>query len=128
MIEQARGRDGEQTSRMRLLLLLVPAAMLFILLLRQVWDVEDWRVAYDGRYYRYSSEEWQYDIDIESGTVPLAEVVRKWKPAAFVLDARRDAPITGELDHNKMWQRIYAKDGIVAYVPVSDTTQSLAAN
>jgi len=87
-----------------------------------------WRVAYDGRYYRYSSEEWQYDINIEGGAVPLAEVVRKWNPAAFVLDARRDAPIARELDHNKMWQRIYAQGGIVAYVPVGDPTQSLATN
>jgi hypothetical protein len=86
----------------------------------------DWRVAYDGRYYRYSSEEWQDDMNVESGAVPLADVVGKWKPAAFVLDRRRDAAITGELEHNKMWQRIYAQNGIVVYVPASESNQSLA--
>jgi hypothetical protein len=86
----------------------------------------DWRVAYDGRYYRYSSEEWGYDGDIKSGIVPLADVVRRWNPAAFVLDTGRNAPITEELAHSKMWQRIYARDGIVVYVPRIDSIQSLA--
>jgi hypothetical protein len=85
----------------------------------------DWRVAYDGRYYRYSSEEWRYDSDIEDGIVPLADVVRKWNPAAFVLDTRRNAPIAGELAHSKMWQRIYAREGIVVYVPRIASIQSL---
>ena len=88
----------------------------------------DWRVAYDGRYYRYSSEEWRYDSDIKSGIVPLADVVRRWNPAAFVLDARRNAPITEELAHSKMWQRIYARDGIVVYVPRIASIQSLAGD
>lgn len=87
----------------------------------------DWRVAYDGRYYRYSSEEWRYDSDIDSGIVPLADVVRRWSPAAFVLDERRNAPITGELAHSKMWQRIYARDGVVVYVPRIASIQTSAS-
>lgn len=86
----------------------------------------DWRVAYDGRYYRYSSEEWQYDNDIENGIVPLADVVRKWNPAAFVLDAGRNAPIAAELAHSKTWQRVYARDRIVVYVPRIASIQSMA--
>jgi hypothetical protein len=86
----------------------------------------DWRVAYDGRYYRYSSEEWHYDGDIKSGLVPLADVVRRWNPAAFVLDEGRNAPIAGELAHSKVWQRIYGRDGIVVYVPRIASVQSLA--
>ena len=76
----------------------------------------DWRVAYDGRYYRYSSEEWQYNSGIENGTIPLADVVRRWSPAAFVLDVRRNAPIAEELARSTSWQRIYAQDRIVVYV------------
>jgi hypothetical protein len=86
----------------------------------------DWRVAYDGRYYRYSNEEWRYGIDIENGFVPLADVVRKWNPAAFVLDARRNAPIAAELAHSKSWQRIYERNAIVVYVPRIASIQSLA--
>jgi hypothetical protein len=88
----------------------------------------DWRVAYDGRYYRYSREEWRTDGDIKSGIVPLADVVRRWSPAAFVLDEGRDAPLAGELAHSKMWQRIYGRDGIVVYVPRTTSIQSLAAD
>ncbi|BEV45198.1 hypothetical protein [Afipia carboxidovorans] len=84
----------------------------------------DWRVTYDGRYYRYSSEEWRYNSDIENGTVLLADVVRKWSPAAFVLDERRNAPIAEELARSTNWQRIYTQDNIVAYVPRTAPIQS----
>lgn len=88
----------------------------------------DWRVAYDGRYYRYSSEEWRYDSDIEKGIVPLVDVVRRWGPAAFVLSMRRNAPIVGELASSEMWQRVYARDGIVAYVPRTATVEPQVAD
>lgn len=77
----------------------------------------DWRVAYDGRYYRYSRDEWRYNGGIENGQVPLVDVERKWRPAAFVLDARHNAPLAIELAHARRWQRIWSRDGIVVYVP-----------
>ncbi|WP_091147782.1 hypothetical protein [Novosphingobium sp. CF614] len=77
----------------------------------------DWHVAYDGRYYRYSSDEWKYNGGIENGYVPLVDVVRKWRPAAFVLDARHNAPLAGELARSPRWRRIYALGGVVVYVP-----------
>lgn len=77
----------------------------------------DWKVAYDGRYYRYSREEWQYNGGIENGIVPLVDVVRKWNPAAFVLDEDHNAPLVEALGRSRAWQRIYAKGGIVVYVP-----------
>ncbi|MCT2401001.1 hypothetical protein [Novosphingobium mangrovi (ex Huang et al. 2023)] len=76
-----------------------------------------WHVAYDGRYYRYSSKEWRYNGGIENGFVPLVDVERKWRPAAFVLNAHHNAPIARELARSRRWRRIYAGDGIVAYVP-----------
>lgn len=77
----------------------------------------DWRVAYDGRYYRYSSEEWKYNGGIENGFVPLVDVVRKWRPAAFVLHVRHNAPLAAELAHSRAWRRIYDRGGVVVYVP-----------
>ena len=76
-----------------------------------------WHVAYDGRYYRYSRKEWQYNGGIENGIVPLVDVVHKWQPAAFVLDATHNAPLAGELAHSREWRRIWSRDGIVVYVP-----------
>lgn len=77
----------------------------------------DWKVAYDGRYYRYAREEWQYNGGIESGIVPLVDVVRKWNPAAFVIDERHNAPLAQALAASRAWQRIYAGRGVVVYVP-----------
>jgi hypothetical protein len=76
-----------------------------------------WRVAYDGRYYRYSSDEWKYNGGIENGFVPLVDVVRKWRPTAFILNAHHNAPLAMELAHSRKWRRIYAREGIVVYVP-----------
>ncbi|WP_235037496.1 MULTISPECIES: hypothetical protein [unclassified Novosphingobium] len=76
-----------------------------------------WHVAYDGRYYRYSRKEWQYNGGIENGIVPLVDVVHKWQPAAFILDEKHNAPLAGELAHSREWRRIWAQDGIVVYVP-----------
>lgn len=78
-----------------------------------------WRVAYDGRYYRYSRQEWQYNGGIENGIVPLVDVIAKWHPAAFVLDANHNAPLAGELARSRNWRCIWARDGIVVYVPRS---------
>ncbi|PNU05278.1 hypothetical protein A8V01_17000 [Novosphingobium guangzhouense] len=81
----------------------------------------DWKVAYDGRYYRYARQEWQYNGGIENGIVPLVDVVRKWNPAAFVLDEDHNAPLAEALSRSRAWQRIYAGEGggrrIVVYVP-----------
>lgn len=75
-----------------------------------------WRVAYDGRYYRYSSDEWKYNGGIENGYVPLVDVVRKWRPVGFILNARHNAALAGELARSPGWRRIYVRDDIVVYV------------
>ncbi|EJL28007.1 hypothetical protein [Novosphingobium sp. AP12] len=77
----------------------------------------DWRVAYDGRYYRYARKEWQYNGGIENGIVPLVDVVAKWNPAAFVLDEYHNAPLAAELARSPQWRRIWSQRGIVVYVP-----------
>lgn len=77
-----------------------------------------WRVAYDGRYYRYPREEWRYNGGIENGYVPLVDVIAKWHPAAFLIQEEHNAPLDGELARSRRWQRIYrGPDGVVVYVP-----------
>ncbi|WP_395333771.1 hypothetical protein WBP06_08480 [Novosphingobium sp. BL-8H] len=77
----------------------------------------NWRVAYDGRYYRYSHEEWQYNGGIENGYVPLVDVIAKWHPVAFVIQEDHNAPIAGELARSPRWKRIFrGADGVVVYV------------
>jgi hypothetical protein len=77
----------------------------------------DWRVAYDGRYYRYSREEWQYNGGIENGYVPLVDVIAKWNPVAFVIQEDHNAPLAGELAHSRRWKRIFrSSDGVLVYV------------
>ena len=77
----------------------------------------DWRVAYDGRYYRYSREEWQYNGGIENGYVPLVDVIAKWDPVAFVIQEDHNAPLAGELAHSRRWERIFrSSDGVLVYV------------
>lgn len=75
-----------------------------------------WRVAYDGRYYRYSSDEWKYNGGIENDYVPLVDVERKWRPVAFVLNVEHNAPIAEELARSRRWRLIHHRDDIVAYV------------
>lgn len=45
----------------------------------------DWRVAYDGRYYRYTPAEWDLYRRIGSGAASLSEIDRLYRPAGFVL-------------------------------------------
>jgi hypothetical protein len=75
-----------------------------------------WRVAYDGRYYRYSSEEWKYNGGIENGYVPLIDVVRKWRPCAFILNKKHNAPLVAELSRSSEWRLIYDNGAVAAFV------------
>ena len=77
-----------------------------------------WRVAYDGRFYRYSREEWQRFAGIQSGKVQLAELERRYHPVAWVLHPRRNARLASELDSaNGRWRRLWRDDHVVIYAP-----------
>lgn len=67
-----------------------------------------WRVAYDGRFYRFSPEEWQLYRNIARGEVPLAEIERRYGPAAFVLDPRSNASLIAELRTSLGWRQIWS--------------------
>ena len=49
-----------------------------------------WRVAYDGRYYRYSSAEWARYHAASAGQVSLDRLDRTYRPAAYLLRPGRD--------------------------------------
>lgn len=77
-----------------------------------------WRVAYDGRYYRYGHDEWQYNGGIENGYVPLVDVIAKWHPAAFLIQEDHNAPLARELGRSPKWRRVFrGQDGMQVYVP-----------
>lgn len=77
----------------------------------------EWRVAFDGRYYRYTHEEWQMNGAVEGGYMGLGAVVAHWHPAAFLLNARHNPSLSGELARSAHWRRVFARDGIVVFVP-----------
>lgn len=76
-----------------------------------------WLVAYDGRYYRYTPEEWQFNGGVEAGKLGLSDILRKWRVAAFLLKVSHNTPLAAELANAARWRRIWDRDGIVVYVP-----------
>ncbi|SLJ90209.1 hypothetical protein SAMN06295987_1011162 [Novosphingobium mathurense] len=76
-----------------------------------------WRVAFDGRYYRYTPEEWHFNGKVEAGKVGLEAIERKWSVAAFLLKVSHNTPLARELSRAPGWRRIWNRDGIVVYVP-----------
>lgn len=81
-----------------------------------------WRVAYDGRYYRYTSEEWRFNGRVESGEAGLRDILRKWPVAGFLLKVSHNTPLARELARTPGWNRIWDRDGIVVYVPADRKT------
>lgn len=77
----------------------------------------DWRVAYDGRYYRYTPDEWRFNGDIEGGKLGLRDILRKWRVAGFLLKVSHNGPLARELARTPGWKRIWDRDGIVVYIP-----------
>jgi len=85
-----------------------------------------WRVAFDGRYYRYTPQEWHFNGKVEAGKLGLQAIQRKWPVAAFLLKAQHNAPLAHELSRAPGWRRIWDRDGIVVYVPADRPNASPA--
>jgi hypothetical protein len=69
----------------------------------------EWKVAYDGRYYRYTRQEWNHYRDMSSGATSLAEIDRRYRPVAFVLSPQWNAALIARLRADPQdWQQIYA--------------------
>lgn len=77
-----------------------------------------WRVTLDGRYYRYSDEEWGRYGEILAGTFRLRRIERLYRPAAFVLRPSHTTALCNELDRpGSGWRRIWIDEGAAVWVP-----------
>jgi hypothetical protein len=77
-----------------------------------------WRVSLDGRYYRYSDEEWARYGEVLAGTFRLRDIERMYRPAAFVLRPSHTTALCNELDRpNSGWRRAYRDEGAAVWVP-----------
>lgn len=77
-----------------------------------------WKVAYDGRYYRYTAAEWQRYLALGEGRVGLAEIERIYRPAAFVLDSGWTPGLIGELRARPdRWRELPGAGPAILFVP-----------
>jgi hypothetical protein len=77
-----------------------------------------WRVSLDGRYYRYTDEEWGRYGEILGGTFRLRQIERLYRPAAFVLRPSHTTALCNELDRpGSGWRRIWMDEGAAVWVP-----------
>jgi hypothetical protein len=77
-----------------------------------------WHVSYDGRYYRYSDDEWARYGDVLAGTFGLRQIEHMYHPTAFVLRPSHSTALCAELDRpGSGWRRIWRDDGAAVWVP-----------
>jgi len=77
----------------------------------------DWHVAFDGRYYRYSPEEWHFNGDVEGGYLKLSDVIARYHPAAFIIKRSHNGPLASDLDRDRAWKRIWTDGDVTVFVP-----------
>lgn len=65
-----------------------------------------WRVAYDGRYYRYTAAEWNAYFAASNGDMQLSEIEARWRPSAFLLDPVWNAPLITALRADRRWREL----------------------
>ena len=78
-----------------------------------------WRVALDGRYYRYPASDWERYAAIASGSVGLAAIQPVYHPAAYILDPVWNARLIADLRADPAhWRQFSADRTAVIFVPV----------
>jgi hypothetical protein len=75
----------------------------------------DWRVAYDGRYYRYTRVEWDRYRRIGAGAVSLAEIDGLYHPAAYILEPGWDRGLVALLRADPGWRQLSADRTAVVF-------------
>ena len=76
-----------------------------------------WRVAFDGRYYRYTPEEWARYHAAASGEVRLDWLDRAYHPAAYLLQPDRDAGLIALVRQSPAtWRELGPLPGCAAFV------------
>ncbi|MBO0699488.1 MAG: hypothetical protein J2P46_13920 [Zavarzinella sp.] len=76
----------------------------------------DWVVAFDGRYYLYRPEEWDFYLATIRGEVAVEEIERRYHPVAFFLRPGADAGLIRRLEGDPHWQRVYEDRVSCAFV------------
>ena len=77
----------------------------------------DWRVAYDGRYYRYPAAEWSQYHAAAAGKVGLDVLDRAYRPAAYLLKPVRDDGLIARLRGVPgIWRALDTPPGCAAFV------------
>lgn len=77
----------------------------------------DWHVAYDGRYYRYTPQEWARYHAAARGEVRLDWLDRTYRPAAYLLEPGRDSGLITLLRASPAnWRAIDGGPGCAAFV------------
>jgi hypothetical protein len=76
----------------------------------------DWRVAYDGRYYRYTPQEWDRYRRICEGKIGLAEIDQQYHPVGFILSPDWTPALIEALRADKRgWRQLYADRSAVVF-------------
>ena len=76
-----------------------------------------WRVAFDGRYYRYTPQEWARYHAAAKGKVRLDWLDRAYRPAAWLLEPRRDAGLIAQLRANPAtWRALGGSPACLGFV------------
>ena len=76
-----------------------------------------WRVAFDGRYYRYTPEEWARYHAAARGDVRIDSLDRTYRPAAWLLEPKRDEGLIAQLRASPAnWRALPSKPGCAAFV------------
>jgi hypothetical protein len=77
-----------------------------------------WRVSYDGRYYRYTDDEWGRYGQVLDGSFGLRSIERLYHPAAFLLRPSHSTALSVALDRpDSGWRRIWRDDGAAVWIP-----------
>lgn len=79
----------------------------------------EWKPTHDGRHYLHSKAEWEQYFRTAAGETPVEEIVREFKPAAFVLRPGRDDGLMNRLDRNPHWRIHFRDDHSAIYLPVN---------
>jgi hypothetical protein len=76
----------------------------------------EWTVTFDGRYYRYTPEEWERYAAAVRGEIGPAEIERVYRPAAYFLRPGHDEKLIAALRADRGWREVYADRTCVAFV------------
>ena len=76
----------------------------------------DWRPTHDGRYYLFSREELARHFAAGRGEVPVDELDREFRPAAFFLHPGRDDELALRLRGDPRWREVYSDPNCFVFV------------